>query len=140
MSDNPYQPPPIEKSTLGLRSELDGQPARFRWRLIPTLFLGIVGGIALIIGTVGLCVTIYRIFIANLFAEGTQASPFTFYPHKTSMILECVNSILLGTLWILAARAFWKQVFKKGVAFVVYGLLGMLCLTLLGFVLRTIGW
>lgn len=138
MRENPFQSPSPSATA---ESPLADRPSIFiRWRVVPTSILGIVGSLALVLGAIGFCLDIYRIYFANWFAEGTQSSTFTYYPNKVRMILQSLEILTLGGFWLVAAVVFWRNQLARGTLYFLIGLIAMGGLKITGALLRSIGW
>ena len=94
MDANPYESPGTTA-----QATRRGTSGGFRWRLIPTVFLGIVGALILLFGIVTFGGNVwFRVFVAEAGLLSSIVLDF----------VEAIAEILAGFGLCVASRAFWR--------------------------------
>lgn len=116
MSSNPYDPPTAE-------TKVNGTTKGFRWRVIPVALTALFGGLAILAGVNLLGHTLW----ALVAGDDHMSLPFALWP-----LLTAIATILLGSLWLASAKAWWRGRWSVAIAItaLVLAMFGMMPLIL----------
>ena len=123
---NPYQAP--QQETVVKPEPVPSLPPKTRWRIIPTLLFGSLGGLLLLPGVAGIVLAVMKLW--DLFLTNDSRWVITTYgPHVLRMIGICLFVLIAGCAWIASARAFWLRHWMLAAGCLAFGILCLAALT-----------